>query len=90
MTVKVTYKDSLNAEHTQTQTVPVRLNSDASGASSASGTGFSRRAQPFTVLGLQPLEWAVVILVVLAGFFGYKWYKKRGNGSKNASNAQKK
>ena len=90
VTVKTTYKDSLNVEHTQEQIVQVRLNSDASGASSASGTVSSRRTQAFTVLGLQPLEWAVVILVVLAGFFGYKWYKKRGNGSKNASNAQKK
>ncbi len=81
VTVKVTYKDSLNVEHSQEKTVDARqafAAAAASGQTTTQSNGFSsRRSQTFNILGLEPLQWVIVILALILAFFGYKWYKKR-------------
>ncbi|MFH0973518.1 MAG: hypothetical protein V1817_01880 [Candidatus Micrarchaeota archaeon] len=77
VTVKVIYKDSLNVEHTQEKIVSVRQNLAASTANGQPSGFSSRRSQAFNILGLEPLQWVIVILALILAFFGYKWYKKR-------------
>ncbi len=79
--VRVSYKDDLNVEHVQTQSVPVRRSAAATGVGSfANGNGnqrFGQRSQGFTIFGIQPLYLGLLLVAAVAAFFGYKWYKRR-------------
>lgn len=81
----VTYKDALNAEHTQVENLTVSVvGAGATGAEAATGgsqafaAGASgRRSAPGFGLS-NPLFLAVAAIVLaVAGFFGYRWYKGR-------------
>jgi len=77
--VSVTYKDPLNIERTQVETITV----DGTGASlngtfgTSASQRFGRTSQQFTILGLDPWLLAGIIIVAIGAFFGYKWVKRR-------------
>ncbi|HLC47993.1 MAG TPA: hypothetical protein VJI13_02865 [Candidatus Norongarragalinales archaeon] len=82
--VEVSYKDSLNVEHTQKKEIEVGASTSASGTGNSLQNGaigstqrFGRTSQQFTILGQQPVVIGGAVAVLLVALFGYKWYKRR-------------
>ncbi len=77
--IKVTYKDAMNIEHTQIQSIQV----SAGAASSAGTTGvgstqrFGRQQQGFRIFGIDWWMIAGAIVLLVGAFFGYKWMKRK-------------
>lgn len=76
--VTVTYKDPNNQEHTLSRSIPVPANELAAGANGNAAIGTRFRPSPRGFLGIDFVGWAVIVIVlVVGGFFGYRWYQKR-------------
>jgi hypothetical protein len=81
--IKVTYKDALNIEHTQTKDIELGgALGDGSALNSINGQGsanqrFGRQQQNSSTFGIDPLTIGIIIVLLLAAFFGYKWVKRR-------------
>ncbi|MEK6954471.1 MAG: hypothetical protein AABX01_05660 [Candidatus Micrarchaeota archaeon] len=83
--IKVSYKDSLNAEHIQQKEFEIGAVAGFGGigtgntADGITGTNqrFGRNSQQFTILGIQPIVIGGILILLVAAFFGYKWYRRR-------------
>ncbi len=83
--ISVTYKDSLNIEHIQKKEVEIGAATGFTGTDRSvtlpNGIGtnqrFGRTSQGFTLFGLEPLVIGGIVVLLLAAYFGYKWYRRR-------------
>ncbi len=78
--VVITYKDPNNQEHTLRQSIPVSAGDFAAGGAANGNTpnGARFRTGSRGPLGIDPIGWGVIaIVLIVGGFFGYRWYKKR-------------
>ncbi|MBI5229357.1 hypothetical protein HY991_04555 [Candidatus Micrarchaeota archaeon] len=84
LTVLVSYKDALNILHNQQKDITVRVVPAGSGSqnagiqANANGTQrFGRQSQGFNIFGINPLYLGGAIFLLVAAYFGFKWYKRR-------------
>ena len=84
--VHTSYKDELNAVHTQDQQISISRNgANSAGFSGGNGTAGSNQRfgktstnSGLNFFGFSPLEIIGMIAIVILGYFGYKWYARRG------------
>ncbi len=79
----VTFKDTNNELHTVNQVVQVAVQSGSSfgfngGNGSASGAGFAGRNRGFNIFGFDLTQIGIGVVIIIAAFLGYKYFKGRG------------
>ncbi|HQT45069.1 MAG TPA: hypothetical protein PLO51_03765, partial [Candidatus Micrarchaeota archaeon] len=74
--VSISFKDTNNQLHVINRSVQLEvLSGPYFGASGASGAGFAGRTRGFTIFGFDLVQIGIVVVVLLAAFFGYRHFK---------------